>query len=116
MLKKATQRLFARYVEYHRHGPLMLRYLSLLGVLFFPAYYFIRFTKQDPGYNDWWLRVIDAGMCLAVFLRDRWPERWKRFYYPYTYAWLIVVLPLTFMFTSLMKGGGSVAVGNMLMA
>lgn len=116
MLKRAIERLFGRYVEYHRHGPLMLRYLSLLAVIFFPAYYFIRFTKQTPVYDDGWLRMIDTALSLGLFLRDRWPERWKRFYYPYSYAWMTVTLPLTFMFTSLMRGGGSVAVGNMLMS
>ncbi|MDE2605549.1 MAG: response regulator [Burkholderiales bacterium] len=116
MLRKSLHQLFARYAEYHRHGPLMLRYLSLLGFVFFPAYYLFRFTKSTPGYDDWLLRVVDAAICLALFLRDRWPERLKPYYYPYSYAVLVVTLPFTFVFTSLKNGGGSVAVGNTLMA
>lgn len=116
MVKSPLQRLFSHYVEYHRHGPLMLRYLSLLGFIFFPVYYLFRFTKQVPVYDDWLLRVIDAVICLGLFLRDRWPEKWQRYYLPYSYAVLTITLPFTFMFTSLMNGGGSVAVGNMLMA
>jgi CheY-like chemotaxis protein len=94
----------------------MLRYLSLLGFVFFPAYYFLRFSKSTPVYDDWWLRMVDAAICLVLFLRDRWPEKLRRFYFPYSYAVVIITLPVTFVFTSLMNDGGTVAVGNTLMA
>ncbi|MEO7641177.1 MAG: response regulator, partial [Ramlibacter sp.] len=95
---------------------LMLRYLSILGFAGFPAFYLLRFTKSAQIYDDLPLRVIDAVLCLALFMRDRWPEKLKRYFYAYSYAVLIVTLPLTFTFTSLKHGGGTVAVGNTLMA
>ncbi|MDB5911408.1 MAG: putative histidine kinase, atypical unorthodox [Ramlibacter sp.] len=113
---KAIQRLFSHYADYHRHGPLLLRYLSLLGFVFFPCYYLLRFTKADPVYDDWAIRAVDAVICILLFLRDRWPASLKRYYFAYSYAVLIVTLPLTFVFTSLKNGGGTVAVGNTLMA
>jgi two-component system CAI-1 autoinducer sensor kinase/phosphatase CqsS len=109
-------RLFSHYVEYHRHGPLMLRYLSLAGFLFFPAYYLLRFAKGAPVYDDWVIRLVNAALCIALFLRDRWPERLRPWYFHYSYLVLIVSMPLTFLFTSLKHGGGTVAVGNTLMA
>jgi two-component system, CAI-1 autoinducer sensor kinase/phosphatase CqsS len=113
---QAIRRLFSRYVDYHRHGPLMLRYLSLAGMVFYPAYYLLRFTKSAPVYDDWILRVLDATICAGLFLRERWPQRLKPWYFAYSYAVLVVTLPFTFMYTSLQNGGGSVAVGNTLMA
>src|SRR6476661_562810 len=113
---RAIRRLFSNYVEYHRHGPLMLRYLSLAGMVFYPGYYLLRFTKADPVYDDLVLRLFDAVICAGLFLRERWPQRLKPCYFAYSYAVLIFTLPFTFMFTSLQNGGGTVAVGNTLMA
>jgi two-component system CAI-1 autoinducer sensor kinase/phosphatase CqsS len=115
-VKKAVHRLFEHYVEYHRHGPLMLRYLSLLGLVFYPAYYVLRFGKSAPVYDDWAIRVVDAVICLFLFMGPRWPQRFRHWYMPYSYAVLIVTLPLTFVFTALKNGGGSTGVGNTLMA
>src|SRR6478735_7634597 len=112
----ALRRLFAHYREYHRHGPLMLRYFGIVGAVFFPAYYLLRFLKSEPVYDDWTLRLVDAGICAVLFLRRYWPRRLQACYLPYSYLVLIVALPATFVFTSLKNGGGTVAVGNTLMA
>jgi two-component system CAI-1 autoinducer sensor kinase/phosphatase CqsS len=113
---KVFKRLFAHYVDYHQHGPLMLRYLSMFGLVAFPSFYLLRFTKMDPGYDDWAIRLVDAVLCVALFMRDRWPRRLKPFYFHYSYLVVIVTLPATFVLTSLHQGGGTVAVGNTLMA
>lgn len=112
----AIRRLFGHYRSYHEHGPLMLKYLSILGFAGFPAFYLLRFTKNTQTYDDLNIRVIDAVLCLALFLKDKWPDQLKPYYYAYSYAVLIVALPLTFTFTSLKHGGGTIAVGNTLMA
>ena len=112
----AIRRLFGHYRSYHAHGPLMLRYLSILGFAGFPAFYLLRVTKSAQVYDDLVLRVIDAVLCLALFLKERWPDKLKPYYYAYSYFVLIVTLPLTFTFTSLKHGGGTIAVGNTLMA
>jgi two-component system CAI-1 autoinducer sensor kinase/phosphatase CqsS len=113
---KSWARLFAHYKSHHLHGPLMLRYLSILGFVGFPAFYLLRFSKSTPIYDDWPFRVVDAVLCLVLFFRDKWPERLKPYYFAYSYVVLIVTLPLTFVFTSLKNDGGTVAVGNTLMA
>ncbi|MBG9389747.1 ATP-binding response regulator [Caenimonas aquaedulcis] len=110
------KRLFAHYVAYHAHGPLLLRYLSLLGFVGFPAFYLLRFTKSAAPYDDIAFRLVDAAICIALFFKDRWPQRLKPYYFAYSYLVVIVTLPLTFMFTSLKHGGGTIAVGNTLLA
>lgn len=109
-------RLFAHYRTYHLHGPLMLRYLSILGFVAFPAFYLLRFTKPTDLYDDLVIRVIDAALCVVLFLKERWPQKLRRYYFAYSYVVLIVTLPLTFVFTSLKQQGGTVAVGNTLLA
>lgn len=113
---KAVKRLFAGYVAYHEHGPLMLKYLSLLGLVGFPALYLLRFTRSTSGYDDLIIRAIDMVLCLVLLLRDRWPRALERYYLAYSYFVIIVVLPLTFVFTALMNGGGLIGVSNTLMA
>lgn len=110
------RRLFGHYVEYHRFGPDMLRYVSLWGLIGFPLFYLLRFTKAEPVYDDGLLRLVDAAICAGLFLRDRWPERLRRAYFAYSWWVLVVTLPFTFVFTALKHGGGTVAVGNTLMA
>ncbi|HSV47624.1 MAG TPA: response regulator [Ramlibacter sp.] len=113
---KGVRRLYEHYSSYHLHGPLMLRYLSIMGFAAFPLFYLLRFTKSVQPYDDWAIRLVDAVLCLVLFLKDRWPKKLKRYYFAYSYVVLTVTLPLTFVFTSLKQGGGSVAVGNTLMA
>ena len=106
------RKLFSYYTAYHQHGPLLLRYLSLLGLVGFPLFYLLRFTKSATGYDDLPFRVFDAVICLFLFFRDRWPLPARRYYPAYSYAVLIITLPLTFVFTSLKNGGGPAAVAN----
>jgi two-component system, CAI-1 autoinducer sensor kinase/phosphatase CqsS len=106
------RKLFSYYAAYHQHGPLLLRYLSVLGLVVFPLFYLLRFTKPAAGYDDLPFRAFDAVICLFLFLRDRWPLPVRRYYLPYSYAVLIITLPLTFVFTSLKNGGGAGAVAN----
>jgi two-component system CAI-1 autoinducer sensor kinase/phosphatase CqsS len=108
--------LFAHYVDYHRHGPLMFRYVSVLGFTAIPLFYLLRFTKADPGYDDWWIRAIFAVLSVAAFLQHRWPDQLKPFYYLYSYVLLIIGMPGTLTFLSLHHGGGPIAVGNTMMA
>jgi two-component system CAI-1 autoinducer sensor kinase/phosphatase CqsS len=109
---KPIRKLFSYYAAYHQHGPLLLRYLSVLGLVGFPLLYLLRFLRPQAGYDDLPFRVFDGLICLLLFLRDRWPASLTRYYLPYSYVVLIVTLPLTFVFTSLKNGGGPAAVAN----
>jgi signal transduction histidine kinase len=111
-----VKRLFAHYTAYHAHGPLFLRYVSLIGFIGFPAFYLLRFTKANMPYDDLPFRLVNAALCVILFLRDRWPERLRPYYFAYSYAVLIIAFPVTLVFTSLKHGGGTIAVGNTLLA
>lgn len=109
--------LFRHYTAYHQHGPQMLRYLSILGFVGFPLYYVLRFTKATPPpFDDLYIRLVDMALCLVLFFRAHWPDRLKRYYLAYSYVVLIITLPLTFVFVALKQGGGTISVGNTLMA
>lgn len=112
----AVKRLFAHYAAYHEHGPLMLRYLSLLGLAGFPALYLLRFARPQAGYDDLAIRLLNASLCLVLLLRERWPRKLRPYYFGYSYFVIIVTLPMTFTFTSLKHGGGTIAVAGTLMA
>ena len=111
-----AKKLFAHYTAYHAHGPLLLRYMSLVGFIGFPAFYLLRFTKSASVYDDLNFRLFDAAICFILFLKARWPERLKPYYFAYSYAVVLILFPLTFVFTSLKHGGGTIAVGNTLLA
>src|SRR3569832_1627437 len=108
---KMLRRFFGHYVDYHEHGPLLLHYLSLLGLVGFPLLYSVRFVRPTIGYDDLWIRVFDAVICLGLFLGNRWPQRLRPFYMPYSYAGLINSLPPTFVFTPLNNGVNHAAGG-----
>ena len=110
------KRLFSYYRAYHMDGPLMLRFLGLFGALSFPLFYLLRFTKSTAPYDDMPLRLMNFVLCLLLIFKDQWPRRLQPFYFAYSYAALVVALPMTFMYTSLRNGGGLVGVGNTLMA
>lgn len=113
---KLVRRLFAHYEAYHEHSGLLLRYMSVLGVVMFPLLYLLRFTKHSPVYDDLELRSLTIALCFFALLRERWPQRLKRFYLPYSYVVMTVCLPLYTVFTGLKNGGGTVATANTFMA
>lgn len=113
---KMLRRLFARYEAYHEHGPLLLRYMAVLGLIMFPALYLWRFTKTSSSYDDLWLRAVDVALLLGLLARPHWPKRVTDWYFPYSYLVVTACLPFTFVFTSLMNDGGPAAIANTFMA
>jgi CheY-like chemotaxis protein/signal transduction histidine kinase len=108
--------LFAEYRAYHQHGPQMLHFAGILGTVAFPAFYFLKFVRTEPTYDDLWIRILGTLACALLLLRPYWPERLRPYYLPYSYGALVFALPFTFVFTSLMQGGGAIGVANTLMA
>src|SRR5947209_950866 len=113
---KLVRKLLASYEAYHEHGPLLLRYFSVLGVIAFPPLYLLKYTRATPTYDDLWLRLLDLGLMLGLLARQRWPARLERFYLPYSWLVITVCLPLTLVFTSFKNGGGPGAIANTFMA
>jgi hypothetical protein len=56
--------------------------------------------------------LVGAALCL----RPKWPEKWQPYFYHFGYFAVIVTGPFTFVFTALQHGGGTIAVGNTLLA
>jgi hypothetical protein len=77
-MKSVLRVLFAHYEAYHHDG-LLLRYTSVLGVVMYPSFYLLRFTRPESVYDDLGLRVLATSMCLVVLVRAHWPRRLQRF-------------------------------------
>jgi two-component system, CAI-1 autoinducer sensor kinase/phosphatase CqsS len=110
------RRLFAHYQAYHQHSGLLLRYMSILGLVMLPLLYLMRYFKSSPTYDDLPMRLFAMAMLFGALLRPRWPRALQPYYLPYSYLAMIVCLPMFFVFTSLKNGGGTVAVANTFMA
>jgi two-component system CAI-1 autoinducer sensor kinase/phosphatase CqsS len=108
--------LLERYRSYHRAEPVMIWYAGLLGAVAFPLFFVLRFSRQGLGYDDFGLRLAAAGLCLLLILRRWWPARLQPYFYEYSYAVLIFLLPFMFMFTALKNGGDTAGVASTLMA
>ncbi len=108
--------MYQEYESYHRDGPLMLWYAGLFGVIAFPSLYLLRLARSSITYDDLAIRVLAVVFCTLLLVKDRWPERMKRYYLPFSYPALVFSLPMAFVFSSLKNGGGSLGVAGTLMA
>src|SRR3954466_13144589 len=113
---KVVSELLERYRAYHRAEPVMIWYAGLLGAVAFPLFYVLRFSRQGLGYDDLYLRLVAAGLCLLLILRKRWPQRLQPYFHDYSYGVMIYLLPFMFMFTALKNGGDTAGVASTLRA
>ncbi|WP_161799034.1 response regulator [Caenimonas sp. SL110] len=109
-------RIFSYYRAYHQPSPLLLRYMIVFGIVGLPAMYMLRFLRSPSTYDDILLRLFDVAILAVLALRAYWPDRAKPYYLHFSYFVMTVSLPMTFVFSSLMNGGGPGAVGNTFMA
>lgn len=110
------RRLWSHYMahaEYMRHIP---RAVGMVGAVAFPLFYALHEVRATKDYDSAWLRGTAALLCLGLALRDRWPERWRGWYVPWSYATYLYCLPFFNVFLALKNGGGSVGVANTFMA
>lgn len=110
------RRVLDAHRRYHLRDPQMLVYVGILGTLFYPLFYLLRFTKATPVYDDLLLRLTAAFFSAIMLLRSRWPKKLQPYFYDYSYVLLIFALPGFFVYESLRNDGGAVGVGNTLMA
>ncbi|HZY18526.1 MAG TPA: response regulator [Ramlibacter sp.] len=107
------RRLYDHYHAYHAYGPPRLKYMGLLGMLTFCAFYFLRFTRPNPQVlDDLELRTGVVLAMLALGLQDLWPARLKPYYIPFSYAAMVYSLPFFTVYTGLERGGGVPAISN----
>ncbi len=108
--------LFAHFKAYHSQGESIIQFCGVIGVVAFPLFYLLRFTKAEAPFNDIGLRVVAVLLCAGLALHKHWPRRMAPYYLAHTYLTLLYCIPFFFVFTSLANGGGVVAVANTLMA
>jgi two-component system CAI-1 autoinducer sensor kinase/phosphatase CqsS len=102
-MRAAIQYLAKSFTAYHAHAPFRIRAIAWVGVVAFPLYYVVWKYLFPQPYENLTLRLIAAGLCLALALADHWPQSWRRHYYLFTYVMLLFTLPFLFTFMILMN-------------
>ncbi len=107
------RRLFHHYEAYHAFGPPRLKYAGYFGLVAFTAFYFLRFTRPNPQpFDDVATRLAGMVLFTLLALKDRWPDRFKPYYFGYSYAVMLYGLPFFTILTALERGGGVPAMSN----
>lgn len=111
------KKLFGYYEAYHAHGRPLLKYIGIIGALTYVVFYLIRFTKPNPRpYDDLAIRLPVVVLFTVLAMRSHWPEKFKKYYLPYSYWALIFCLPFANVFLSLMRHGGIPSISNCFIA
>lgn len=111
------KRLFGYYEAYHAHGRPLLKYIGIVGALTYVVFYLIRFTKPNPRpYDDLEMRVLVVILFTVLAMKNRWPQKLKKYYFVYSYWALIYCLPFFNVFLSLKRHGGVPAISNCFIA
>ena len=111
------KKLFGYYETYHAHGRPLLKYIGIIGALTYVVFYLIRFTKPNPRpYDDLAIRLPVVVLFTVLALRSHWPEKFKKYYFAYSYWALIFCLPFANLFLSLMRHGGIPSISNCFIA
>ncbi len=113
-MKAALRNLFEYYRAHHEMERPLLQWIGVMGCIAFPLFYVMRRAVAAPGYDDLWLRLLAAVLCLGLALRRRWPQRLRGWYIGY--SWFVVFYCLAFFLSYIMlrNHGGTPAVVNMV--
>lgn len=101
MILRFIGKAWRRYVEFHTRAPFKHYYLTLIGLVTFPAYYFVWTYLFPQPYESLGLRLAGVAMCAAYLLRDRWPAFLKPWHYHFTYVSMMAGLPVFFTYMAL---------------
>ena len=105
--------LYEHYRDYHEYGPPRLKYVGYVGLISLLGLYLVRFTRPTPQlFDDVIPRAIAVVLLVLLVLRDRWPERFRRYYIGYSYVSMIYCLPFFSVLVALQRGGGMPSVSN----
>jgi two-component system CAI-1 autoinducer sensor kinase/phosphatase CqsS len=107
------KRLYEHYRDYHEYGPPRLKYVGYVGLISLLGLYLVRFTRPNPQlFDDLLPRAIGIVLLVLLILRDRWPDRLKRYYIGYSYVSMVYCLPFFTVLVALQRGGGMPSVSN----
>jgi signal transduction histidine kinase/ActR/RegA family two-component response regulator len=111
------KKLFGYYEAYHAHGRPLLKYIGIIGALTYVLFYLIRFTKPNPRpYDDLAIRLLVVVLFTVLAMKNRWPDKLKKYYFAYSYWALIFCLPFVNVFFSLQRHGGIPSISNCFIA
>ncbi|WP_411886517.1 hybrid sensor histidine kinase/response regulator [Polaromonas sp. YR568] len=111
------KKLFGYYEAYHAHGRPLLKYIGIIGALTYVLFYLIRFTKPNPRpFDDLAIRVLVVILFTVLAMKNRWPDKLKKYYFAYSYWALIFCLPFVNVFLSLVRHGGIPSISNCFIA
>jgi len=85
-----------RYVEYHAHAERKIRAAALIGVIGFPAFYFVWGYALPQPYESVLLRGIGMGLCALIAAANWWPARARRYLVAFSYFSFLYCLPFFF--------------------
>jgi two-component system, CAI-1 autoinducer sensor kinase/phosphatase CqsS len=95
------------FVAFHARSPFKLRGISYIGIVMFPAYYFIWSYIFPQPYESATLRTIGFLLSVAGALEYYWPRRLKPYYLPYSYFSIMYGLPTFFTAMTLLNGASA---------
>ncbi|MCO6439485.1 MAG: HAMP domain-containing histidine kinase [Nitrococcus mobilis] len=78
--------------------------IGIVGVVGFPAYYFIWHDWFPQPYENLGLRLIGAGIFLPYLFLPRWPKHWRPLLGVYWFFTMLYALPFFFTFMLLKNG------------
>jgi len=70
-----------------------IRWGGALGLLCHPIYYVVWTYILPQPYDNLWLRLSAAAVCVPLLFQARWPKRYNSFLLIYWHCCLIYVLP-----------------------
>ncbi|MGH1352059.1 MAG: sensor histidine kinase [Methyloligellaceae bacterium] len=93
-------RLFERakssYIEFHAVAEFKIRFMSLIGTIGFPLYYFIWTHLFPQQYESIVLRCIGFVLSFIIFVSPFWPKRLRRYRILYSYVAMLYGVPFFF--------------------
>lgn len=118
-IKGISQRLLER-ISYARDESLEnskpnLPAIALIAILSFPAYYIVWHYLYPQPYENLWLRLLGAILCVPLLFHSRWPLHLKNYLPAYWSFAIIYVLPFFFTYM-LLKNDASMVWGMSMMA
>lgn len=88
--------------------------IGLFGVIGFPLYYLAWTFWLPQPYENLWLRLTGALLCLGLAVNTRWPAGWKKWLPWYWQLCVFFCLPFFFSYMYFMNHGNQVWVLSVL--
>ncbi len=97
-----------RYLHGYEFMRLKFKVIGVLGVCGFPLFFFVWHDFYPQPYENFWLRLILAGMCGIFLINNYLPDKITAYAPIYAYITSILVLPFFFTFM-LLKNDANLA-------